>query len=379
MMQKSASFLARLDAEKDISNLRRSNLIVLSNEIINQNQSSQNDVSVNNNKGETETKMKNIYKRKDGRWAGVKHINKQTVTVYAKTQKECLAKLQKALKHIQDKQSIPTTYTFDKFAIYWYETFKKNNICKSSQQNYENYIYQHLNKINCLLKDLNSIVLQEYINTLPPTRSKEYCTMIIKQVTKKAFELDLIKKDYGQFLQKGKINRTKISSFTLKEQKIILNNLGDDEFSIAIYTLLLTGCRPNELNTIKKSNIKKNMILIEGTKTKNAKRWIKISDWLQNKLLAMPGENILKRWTYNALKKPFKQFMQKCKIEGSLYQLRHTFATNLFYLGVPDKERQSYMGHYSSILTNDVYTDFDPTISKNDILNLYINLLPKFD
>lgn len=132
-MQKSASLLAKLDAEKDISNLRRSNLIVLSNEIINQNQSSQNDVSVNNDKGETETKMKNIYKRKDGRWTGVKHINKQTITVYAKTQKECLAKLQKALKHLQDKKSIPTTYTFDKFAIYWYETFKKSHICKSSQ------------------------------------------------------------------------------------------------------------------------------------------------------------------------------------------------------------------------------------------------------
>ena len=121
------------------------------------------------------------------------------------------------------------------------------------------------------------------------------------------------------------------------------------------------------------------MILIEGTKTKNAKRWIKISDWLQNKRTSMPGEYILKRWAYNALKKQYKQFMQKCKIDGSLYQLRHTFATNLFYLGVPDKERQSYMGHYSSVLTNDVYTDFDPNIKKEDILNLYINLLPNFD
>ena len=58
--------------------------------------------------------------------------------------------------------------------------------------------------------------------------------------------------------------------------------------------------------------------------------------------------------------------------------LRHTFATNLFYLGVPDKERQSYMGHASSVLTNDIYTDFDPNITKKDILNLYINLYPQF-
>lgn len=380
-MYECATLIAKIDAKEDIHNLKRDNLIVFTGKSIsNKNELVQSIVSTQQQKSieETEIKMKNIYKRTDGRWTGVKRVNGRKITVYAKTQKECAVKLKKALQH-PTKESHSQSYTFSSFAIYWYETYKKNNICASSQKNYENYIFQHLSKITCNLNKLNTTILQEYVNTLPPKRSKEYCVMIIKQITRKAFELDLIKKDYGKFLEKGKIERTKVIGFTLEEQRKILTNLTEDSFSTAIYTLLLTGCRPNELTTISKSNIKKNLVLINGTKTKNAKRWVKISNWLQNRLLAMPNENILERWTYNALKKPFKRLLQKCGISGSLYQLRHTFATNLFYLGVPDKERQSYMGHASSILTNDVYTDFDPTISKQDILNLYINLLADFD
>lgn len=70
--------------------------------------------------------------------------------------------------------------------------------------------------------------------------------------------------------------------------------------------------------------------------------------------------------------------MKDVGVKGTLYMLRHTYATNLYYLGVPDKERQVYMGHYSSALTNDIYTTFDPSIKKSDIVKLYNNLYPEF-
>ena len=74
-----------------------------------------------------------------------------------------------------------------------------------------------------------------------------------------------------------------------------------------------------------------------------------------------------------------KDFFAEVGIKGgTVYRLRHTFATNLYYLQVPDKERSVYMGHYSSVLTNDIYTDFDPNIKKEDILNLYRDLYPDF-
>ena len=45
---------------------------------------------------------------------------------------------------------------------------------------------------------------------------------------------------------------------------------------------------------------------------------------------------------------------------------------------MPDKQRQEYLGHSSIAITNDIYTHLDPTITKEDILNLYIDLYPNF-
>ena len=240
-------------------------------------------------------------------------------------------------------------------------------------------IENHFIKIHCdLTSDASVDVFQKFLNTLPPTRTREFCLMIMRQVLKKAYELDLLKKDIGQFLTKGKIQRKKISAFTLDEQRMILENLGDNEFSLIVYTFLLTGVRPNELTTIYKPNIKKGMVQVLGTKTSNAKRWIKISSWLEEKLLARPDEIVFKNFNSETFRHQFMKFLNGLGIKGSVYMLRHTFATNLFYLGVPDKIRQSYMGHFSSVLTNDIYTDYDPTITKEDILNLYINLYPTF-
>lgn len=324
-----------------------------------------------------EEKMKNIIRRKDGRWYGRKQIDGVLYSAYGKTQKECFQKLNKIVRKSKQKFDYPTD--FYKFAVYWFDTYKRGNIIEKSERNYCNMIDNHFIKIHCdLTSDASVDVFQKFLNSLPPTRTREFCLMIMRQVLKKAYELDLLKKDIGQFLTKGKIQRKKISAFTLDEQRMILENLGDNEFSLIVYTFLLTGVRPNELETINKANIKKGMVQILGTKTSNARRWIKISSWLEEKLLARPNEIVFKGFNSETFRHQFMKFLNGLGIKGSVYMLRHTFATNLFYLGVPDKIRQSYMGHFSSVLTNDIYTDYDPTITKEDILNLYINLYPTF-
>lgn len=324
--------------------------------------------------------MKNICKRKDGRYMGKKTINGTTFYAYAKTQTECIKLLQKKIKENKNtnkQSSVPNTLY--KFALYWYENYKAKNVCEKSARNYYNYIQSDFKELNYDFKSLDLNLLQTFINNIPATRKREYCLMILKQVLKKAYEFELIKKNYGEFLVKGKIARKKIEWYNLEEQKLILENLKneDEELLTIVYTLLLTGCRPSELKTISKEKVKENLVYINGTKTKNAKRWIKISNFLQKLLI---NSNIEKYFKLNTetIGRYFSTFLNKLNIKGTLYMLRHTFATNLFYLGVSDKERQSYMGHASSVITNDVYTDFDPTIKKNDILNLYINLLPKF-
>ena len=75
----------------------------------------------------------------------------------------------------------------------------------------------------------------------------------------------------------------------------------------------------------------------------------------------------------------FQEYLKSLKIKGhKQHDLRHTFSTNLFYLEIQDKKRQYYLGHASITITNDIYTHLNPNITKEDILNLYKDLYPKF-
>jgi len=90
-------------------------------------------------------------------------------------------------------------------------------------------------------------------------------------------------------------------------------------------------------------------------------------------------DEILFNYSYDQLTDKFETYLKRVGVEGTLYMLRHIFATNLYYLGVPDKERQVYMRHYSSVLTNDVYTTFDPNLAKMTSLNYIIIYTQNFD
>jgi integrase len=62
----------------------------------------------------------------------------------------------------------------------------------------------------------------------------------------------------------------------------------------------------------------------------------------------------------------------------TVYRLRHTYATNLFIMGVPDKERQHYLGHTTTRMTNDVYSSFTPNVKKEYNKDIFGDRYPDF-
>lgn len=327
-----------------------------------------------------EEELKNIRLRYDGRWEFRKVVSGERISIIARTQRELLQKIKSSIvvpRITYNKK----TKSFYELAVEWFTLFKKDKIV--GDKAYEYYINGNFNTplFNNDISKLQLENLQRFLNKLSDTHRKaKYCYNIIKNVFKYALQKDLIKKDISQFLQSPKNKGEKGSAFSLSEQKLILQNLDKTPIKHEILFYLLTGARREEAikTKLKHINFEKNMIFINGTKTKTSKRWVPISETFKNIL----KENFDSMFKHNKehYTKEFSKYLELLGIENKkLHDCRHTFSTNLFYMGVSDKQRQSYLGHSSIVITNDIYTTLDPTITKEDIFKLYNNLYPNFN
>ena len=323
--------------------------------------------------------MKNIRKRTDGRYEWRKQINLQSYQLINKNKKELETQVRQLLK--QTKLIKPKTiknYSFIELAKDWYNNFKKEI---KSGKTYYGIIKTHFS-IPLFKKNIKLITYEELENFLiniKKPRAKAYCYYTITGVFNEAMKMDIISKDISKFITKPKNETIKGNAFKLKEQQLILNNLNKTPIGKEIIFYILTGCRREEALNIKLEDINfdKLTIYINGTKTKKSKRYVPISqnyaNFLKDNFNSM-FKNKVDYYTHE-----FKNYLTLLNIENhKLHDLRHTFSTNLYYLGVPDKQRQQYLGHASIVITNDIYTTLEANITKNDILNLYKDLYPKF-
>ncbi len=319
--------------------------------------------------------MKHLTKRSDGRWQGSKVIDGKRIFVYGRTQLECYEKLKNLNKK---RKKSPKITSVAEFAVYFLETYKKGNVGDRTYSDYMSTVKRHLS-IKTPLNKVTTMQLQDILNKLPATRIKGEVYQLMRQIFKKAYELDIIKKDVSAFLERGKVAKAERRALTVDEQSALVSALGDDIFARRVMFYLCTGARPSELATVRKDELRPGWVKINGTKTAKAVRWVKISERMYD---------ILKNASSDFFKFDLKKFRQrlqrKCaevgiKYDVDIYTLRHTFATNLYIIGVPEKDRQTYMGHTSgSAMTNDVYTTFSPDIKAQNIYDIYGDFLPEF-
>lgn len=175
------------EAEEEIYKFKRNNLVVINGK----------NFSSPEQGGE---KMKGIRKRKDGRWEGRLSLNGQRYSVYGKTQKECYEKV-KNLKQSYKNAKIEERHAivnFFGFAQMWLEKYKKPEVSEDTFKVYSNIVNHHLVNIKGKLVEITTTKLQEYLNSEGKTRTKELAYQTLKQIFRKALELDLVKKDVSQ-------------------------------------------------------------------------------------------------------------------------------------------------------------------------------------
>lgn len=322
------------------------------------------------------------YRLSDNRYIGRKTINKKQISVYGKTQKECLNKLKQAI----DKFYQPTllieqkskSKTLIDYFNEWYIQNKEPFISEGTKKD----IMLVKSKIeplhNLAINKINKTIIFDFLQTLENNRSKEKVILYLKAVFKSAI-LDNEMKDnpFNNLKTAPRIIKTK-PAFTYEEQKNIIKLLQKSPLKPIILIYLVTGMRKKEFNftSIEKDiDFKTNILKAVNLKGRN-----KITRYKQIKLskqaisLIMNNLDVIHKYNSETTYREFNELLKINNINGSIVTCRHTFATNCFYLGRPELLISREMGHSKSQITKDVYTDIDYNLSKEKIIKLYNNL-----
>lgn len=320
-------------------------------------------------------KMRNITKRKDGRYVIRKTINGVRISKYAKTKEEAREILQLFKKNkikVNRTKKTAKEFTLEEYSTMWLETYKKPFVNTKTYNEIKTYIVKIINALGKIkLKELKTQDIQTFLNRLPINRTKEKIGIYFKAILQKAVDTEVLRINVFNAVIKDKKIVCKNTAYTYAEQEQILKAIKGTDIEHEILTYLMCGCRPNELPKKQNFDFENKLINIYGTKNENAKhRQIEMSEGFSNYMQKYLINNEMQSELYVSRK--FRDLCNSVGINNPLlYRLRHTFATNHFTLGTQPKIVQHWLGHSQISMTLDTYTDIDKTSTKEKIEKLY--------
>ena len=219
---------------------------------------------------------------------------------------------------------------------------KKDTITESTLKTYK-FWYKYLKPLyNKKMKDLRTLELQNFINSLShlSTGSLKLIKSFIGMLFKEAMEMDIIIKDYSQFIKLPK-HKVKIERkvFTDEEIALLWSNVDRIDYIDTILILIYTGMRINELLKLKKISIDlRQNIITGGSKTEAGKNRIipihpkilpLIIKRMNNKTeYLVPNRRGTNYYKYSNFRRfEFIRIMELLGMEHTIHDTRHTFAT----------------------------------------------------
>ena len=243
---------------------------------------------------------------------------------------------------------------------------RRGTITESTLKTYKvwcNYLKPLYNK---KIKDLRTLELQNFINSLShlSTGSLKLVKTFIGMLFKDAMEMDIIAKDYSQFIKlpkhKAKIKR---KVFTDEEIALLWANINNIDYVDTILILIYTGMRINELLKLKKVNVDLGQnIITGGSKTEAGKNRIipihpkilpLIIKRMDNKTeYLIPNKGETNHYDYNNFRKfGFMKIMEILGMEHTIHDTRHTFATLISSVSNNESAITEIIGHTNMDMT----------------------------
>lgn len=305
---------------------------------------------------------------------------------------------------------LSTEMTLKAWLEYWFEVYAKRTVKQSTAVSYYGYINGHIAPQIGMYKlsELNTDVFQRFFNFqsdsgslkgggLSPKTLSNISRMIHKSM-KKALELELIKKNYAEFIELPRQEAPEMRVLTVYEQGLLMEELrrSKERLAFGVYLSLTLGIRLGEVLGLRWSDIDirngiihirrtvnrlptidgstKTEIVVGSPKSKKSVRDIPINNELCGEIMIYQAKisRITHKPVYNddyvlqsafggpaepkTLQETFKRIVKEAGIaDANFHSLRHTFATRAVEKGVDVKTLSVILGHASVNFTLDRY------------------------
>lgn len=347
-------------------------------------------------------KGENIYKRKDGRWEG-RYIKGRRANgsiyygyVYSTSYKEVRKKL--VIKKATTFSDFNTTERFygtvNNWLDYWLESVAAVQVKPSTLDSYKSKIDCHIRPAigEIFLSELTSTKIENFIDQTKEkisTSSLHAVFRVLKTALKYAEKLNFVRRSLYENIQLPKIKKTKIITINRSEHKRLVKAAKKSPDGLPVLLSLETGMRIGEISGLKWSDVDfenqtisvqrilqrvstlsngefRTHIIEEKPKSDTSERIIPLSTALVKRLMRAKktsksiyvvsrGAKFIEprtiRYQFNRLLKALN--LPRC----SFHALRHSFATRCLEKGVNIAVISSLMGHASTKMTLDIYTN----------------------
>jgi len=323
---------------------------------------------------------KGVRKRSDGRYEWRKTVQgtaHQIIHADLKTLNKMIADYKKTkLAPSDSKQKIKRKVI--ELAWDWFNLHKKDKIKHCAQ--YISLLKNYIPKLN---KDIGKYTKNDilvFLNNIQHPRVRDSAKIMLSSVFAEALEAAVIKRNPIATLKYQSDEKEKGLWYDIEEQKLIYKNRHLSPIGNEIEFYLMTGCRFSEAFNCR-LELDKNRIWVERTKKRGTSGYVILSERYTLFLKLNWGKMFkLRRPVYATL---FGKLLNQLNIkrqeqEKPIHRLRHTFGTNIYYLGANDKKRAYLMGHSTTKMTNDTYTDFNIEVSEKDVRDIYGDMYPTF-
>lgn len=308
--------------------------------------------------------------------------NDVPIDIRADTTEDLIRKVEKKKKQI-DRQTVSPDTTLSDFGMRYLDTYKKPAVSDAWYKMQRTMLMKH---IVGGIKDkkvgkIRPIEIQQMLNNLDA--SSEYINKVYNltcQIFRYAYKNGLTPRDFSDDLEKPKGRPPQpgrsLSDF---EQRILVRVLSGHRMETMCKLMLYCGLRTGEARSLiwKDVDLNSEVIHIRGTKTANADRMVPIPEHFVQYLRRLNRDPFslvvgLSKQQAEAGWRNVKRLMNiemGCKIYRNklvppyplqepcrLYDLRHTYCTNLEAQGVPISIASRLMGHSDISLTARIYT-----------------------